>query len=199
MALQPEQEQLAHPEDLQLARLVARADPQGRRAFVRRLFGRTQRIARSLLGNASDADDAAQECMVVLLDAAKSFQGRSALERWADRVVVRRCRRWQQRSRRRQFPIEGDVTPDELSLSTPAANMQEQLPRPVGDYLAQLPAAQREALVLKHMLGFSLAEIAAEVDAKERTVRDRIAAGLKTLRALIRRDCAIGARKEAVQ
>ena len=186
---------VVYVEDLELARRAAGGNAQARRQLVRRVFGRAQRIARALLGNATDAEDAAQECMLELLASAKGYRGQAPLERWADRVVVRSCRRWGHRQHRRESRIDASITPDQLQRAPGLALANERVPRPVADYLDRLPEPQREVLVLRHVLGFSLAEIGEQVDAKERTVRYRLSAGLQTLRGLIRRDCAIGVGK----
>lgn len=188
---------VVYVEDLELARLVVRGNLQARRLLVRRVLGRTQRIARALLGNAADAEDAAQECILELLASIKGYRGQAPLERWSDRVVVRSCRRWGHRQQRRDSRIDPSVTPDQLQRAAGLGLAHERVPRPVEDYLDRLPEPQREVLVLRHVLGFSLAEIGEQVDAKERTVRYRLSAGLQTLRGLIRRDCAIGVGKGA--
>jgi RNA polymerase sigma factor (sigma-70 family) len=67
-------------------------------------------------------------------------------------------------------------------------------PRAVEEYLAELPAARREVLVMKHTLGYTTEEIAELTDNPVGTVKDRLVAARKQLRKLITRDLRFGAR-----
>ncbi|MFO0571899.1 MAG: sigma-70 family RNA polymerase sigma factor [Polyangiaceae bacterium] len=60
------------------------------------------------------------------------------------------------------------------------------------EYLEQLPEAQREALVLRHVMGYSVSEIAEATEVSPNTVKDRLLRGTREMRRLIRRDQAIG-------
>jgi RNA polymerase sigma-70 factor (ECF subfamily) len=51
---------------------------------------------------------------------------------------------------------------------------------------------QRSALVLRHVMGYSVNEIAELSDVSPNTVKDRLLRGTREMRRLIRRDVAIG-------
>jgi len=58
----------------------------------------------------------------------------------------------------------------------------------VDEYLAELPAARREVLVMKHSLGYTTQEIAGAHEQSGGTIKDRLVAARKQLRKLIGRD-----------
>lgn len=60
--------------------------------------------------------------------------------------------------------------------------------RTVLDALARLPRREREALVLKHMVGLSVAEIATELDSPEGTVKSWLSRGRAHLSTALSED-----------
>ena len=56
------------------------------------------------------------------------------------------------------------------------------------DYLDELPDAQRQAVVMRHALGYSVAEVAEFLDVPLDTAKSRLLYGRRALRKLIRRD-----------
>ena len=76
-----------------------------------------------------------------------------------------------------RFPAADDVTPDDL----PARPVTED--HDVAKVLASLPPGQREALTLRFVDGFSLAEIAEALGLPEGTVKSRLHGGIARLRA----------------
>lgn len=173
------------PEDVRLMQLVAQGDPRARNLVAMRLCARVRRVQRGLLADLTDADDATQDSLVEILRSAGSFQGRSSLERWADRIAVRTGLRFR-RARKPTSELAQDVAViDDYGLG-------DQLPRPLPEYLAQIPLEERRALFLKHALGYTVPEVAAMTETAQSTVKFRIANALARLRKAIRRDCNVG-------
>jgi RNA polymerase sigma factor (sigma-70 family) len=176
--------------DLSLMRRVAASDRHAQRVLAHRLAGRVQRIAQRLIRNRADADDASQQSLIEILRSAGTYRDISSIERWADRITVRTTMRYARAQRRRPWHlglfIEADsvaaVAPEETSAHQPLA------PRPVDEYLAALPAARREVLVMKHSLGYTTQEIAELTNNPVGTIKDRLVAARKQLRKLIGRD-----------
>jgi len=56
-----------------------------------------------------------------------------------------------------------------------------------------LPEAQRQALVLRHALGYGVAEVAELLGVPVDTAKSRLMFGLRALRKAIRRDQLVGA------
>ena len=89
--------------DLGLMKLVAGGDSHAQRVLAHRLAPRVQRIARRLLANVADADDAAQVALMEILRSAASYREEASIERWADRIAVRTALRQARDQRRRRF------------------------------------------------------------------------------------------------
>jgi RNA polymerase sigma-70 factor (ECF subfamily) len=189
MTLAQPREGPAHPEDLRLMQLVAHGDPRARSMVAMRLCTRVRRIERALLTDLADADDATQDSLVAIIRSAEGYRGDSPLERWADRIAVRTGLRFRRRARVRSTEPQAEV-------ATPAGNdeLAERLPRPLAAYLRELPVRERQALFLKHALGYSVPEIAELTDTARSTVKFWLANAMKRVRKSIRRDVAIGPR-----
>jgi RNA polymerase sigma-70 factor, ECF subfamily len=79
--------------------------------------------------------------------------------------------------------LEGWLAADQSSPSRKAEQGEQALR--LAEALEQLPEAQREALVLQHWQGLSLAEIGAQLDRSPVAVAGLIKRGLKQLRQLM--------------
>jgi RNA polymerase sigma-70 factor (ECF subfamily) len=111
-----------------------------------------------------------------------SYRGQGSLESWADRVVARVTFAWLRRRRpRRAFSLEIEDEGMADEVATPDEYLRR---RRLVTLLDQLPHEQRYALVLHHVLGLSVSEIALETAAKAETVRTRLRLGKHRLRAL---------------
>ena len=185
--------------DLALMKLVAGGDAHAQRVLAHRLAPRVQRVARRLLSNAADADDAAQVALMEILRSAQSYREEASVERWADRITVRTSLRHVREQRRRGwlFGRDDDEPRGAGRFELEVNGTREETPRRLEEYLAELPLARREVLVLKHALGYTTDEIAELVDKPIGTIKDRLVAARKQIRRSILRELRIGARGDA--
>jgi RNA polymerase sigma-70 factor (ECF subfamily) len=181
------------PSDLALMKLVAGGDSHAQRVLAHRLAPRVQRLVRRLLSNSVEADDAAQVALMEILRSAVTFRDEASVERWADRIAVRTALRHARDQRKRGFFSSGQET-DDLQGHDELDDTREETPRRLDEYLAQLPAARREVLVMKHALGYTTEEIAELIDKPVGTVKDRLVAARKQIRRVILREMRVGAR-----
>jgi RNA polymerase sigma-70 factor (ECF subfamily) len=174
-------------EAVTLAALAAAGDRLAQRRLVDKLHRRVQSIALSILGNALDAEDATQVILMEILKSAGSFRGDSLLG-WSDRIAVRTAMRHarQRRIHGLRYPPTEDL--DNLVWSTDGSFTGADLSRDLRDYLAQLPEARRVVLVLRHMLDYSIEDIAELTEVSPNTVKDRLLHARQQLRRLMRRD-----------
>jgi RNA polymerase sigma-70 factor, ECF subfamily len=175
--------------DLSLMRRVAASDKHAQRVLAHRLASRVRRISQRLLSNRADADDASQLALIEILRSAATYRDISTIERWADRITVRTVLRHAREQRRRLWQLGTLIDMDSIGASTAEPGSTPQTtPRAVEEYLAELPPARREVLVMKHSLGYTTEEIAELTDNPIGTVKDRLVAARKQLRKLIVRD-----------
>ncbi|MBN1653689.1 MAG: RNA polymerase sigma factor [Deltaproteobacteria bacterium] len=179
-------------EDLRLMQLVAANDRRAQRVLAHRLAGRVLRITQRLIQNNADSEDASQMALIEILQSAATFNGESSLERWADRITTRTAIRHARRQRKRPKSLVPLAEAEEVANATGHRELCEEVPRNVDKYLAQLPHARREVLVLKHVLGHTIEEIAQLTDTPLGTVKDRLIAARRHVRKMIQRDVAVG-------
>jgi RNA polymerase sigma-70 factor (ECF subfamily) len=174
-------------EAVALAAQAAAGDTHAQRRLVERLHRRVQSIALSILGNARDAEDATQVILMEILKCIGSFRGES-LTGWSDRIAARTAIRHARQRRIHGLRFEATEDLDNLAWSKDTAYADADHARDLRDYLAQLPEARREVLVLRHMLDYSIDEIAELTEVSPNTVKDRLLHAREQMRRLIRRD-----------
>jgi RNA polymerase sigma-70 factor (ECF subfamily) len=176
---------------------AAGGDRAAQQAVIDRLFGRVRAICHRLVDNRADADDAAQASLLEVLLAARGYRGRSRLETWADRITVRTARRLVRNRSGWSSRVDSGTQGEALPSPQPDRAGRERCPREPVDYLRELPEPQRTALVLRHVLEYSVEEIALETSTSPNTVKDRLLRARHAVRKQIRRDQAVGVRRRA--
>jgi RNA polymerase sigma factor (sigma-70 family) len=186
--------------DLELMRAVAAHDPKAEAELVRRVLGLVRSRARVLTRNKADVDDASQTAMVEILRAAANYRGEGNLDGWCERVAVRTILRLQRKQARVVAPIDGTINPDDVSSTAPEPQLAEAIPGgEVHRYLLELSDERHEALVLRHVLGHSVEEIAEQTGVSPNTVKDRLRMARKQVRQLIRQREVIAAVKRRLR
>jgi RNA polymerase sigma-70 factor (ECF subfamily) len=171
-----------------LAGQAAAGDPRAQRQLVEHLHRRVQSIALSIMGNALDAEDCAQTILMEILESLSSFRGES-LSAWSDRIAVRTAIRHARQKRIRGVRFQTTDDLDELPLAMDTTDPYDpELPREIREYLVALPEARRVVLVLRHMMDYSIEEIAELTGVSPNTVKDRLLHARQQLRRAIRRD-----------
>ncbi|MBE1485988.1 sigma-70 family RNA polymerase sigma factor [Plantactinospora soyae] len=132
----------------------------------------------ALGGNMADAQDAAQEAYARAWQRWSKVGGYADPEAWV-RTVARRIQlnRWRKlrnglRAYRRHGVDPAVPPPSENATALVAA-------------LRQIPADQREAIVLHHMVDMSVAEVATHLGAPVGTIKSRLVRGRKALAELV--------------
>lgn len=161
--------------------------------LVRRVIAPVRAVARTLLRNPADADDAAQKALLEVLTSARSFRGEGSLDAWARRIAVRTALRHARTERRQPTAAAADLEGADWLPAEGDTPALDALPRPLPYYLAELPAAQRDALILHHALGYTVPEVAELTEVGVETVRGRLRLGTAALRKRVRQDLLIGA------
>jgi RNA polymerase sigma-70 factor (ECF subfamily) len=149
-----------------------------------------------------EASDLVQKTMLAAHAQRAEFRGQSPAElaAWLKQILRRevidayRNRRRLKRDVRREVPLEAEVDGSfsrvdaclaavESSPSQRVSREEEMVSLACG--LAQLPEAQREAVVLHHLQGATLAEVAAKLQRTEAAVAGLLHRGMKQLREIL--------------
>ncbi len=170
------------PEPPCVAATAYRNDRETYTAIAKRLLPRVRNLIRYLVHGDQDVDDIAQEALLAVLRGLASYRGEGSLEGWADRVVARVTFAWLRRRKPRRTP---NLAFDDPGIIDDTALPDEYVRRRrLVSLLDRLPHEQRYALVLHHVLGLSVEEIALETAAKTETVRTRLRLGKRRFREL---------------
>ncbi len=175
------------PSDDTLLASFALGDPDAAAVFVRRYQGRVYGLARSMLGDASLAEDVAQEAFVRAWRHAPAYDARrGSVHTWL-LVITRNLAIDAMRMRRAQ-PVDPEVLAA-LDLEAgpagspeAAAELDDDM-RDVRAALAELPDDQRQALVLAALCGRTAKEISESESIPLGTAKTRIRTGLMKVRA----------------
>ncbi len=147
-------------------------------------------LAASMLRDRTEADDVVEEALLRIHAAGASFRGERGLRTWVLRIAANLCR---DRLRRRKFtaPLPNPEHEDPFAAAgltfDPSAAMDEAIDGKVlmtalERAIAALPEDQREAVVMRHRLGLSYAEMTGMLGVPEGTVKSRLARALGALR-----------------
>lgn len=169
---------------------VAAGNPSAQGEFIQLIERRVRTIAMAVLGHTADAEDATQNILLELLRSAKSYRGDGLLS-WTDRIAVRTAARQASKRRVRAAATDFKIAPDEVASHTDL-HPEHDIPRPLLEYLAELPEARRTVLVMRYVLEFSVQEIADFTDTSPNTVKDRLLQARAQLRRSVRRETSIG-------
>ncbi|HEY2900273.1 MAG TPA: sigma-70 family RNA polymerase sigma factor [Polyangia bacterium] len=178
----------------QLALLAADARAGDTRALEQLLLAllpRTRNLVRYLIGGDPDVDDVAQTALWSIARKLHTFEGRSALTAWTDRIVARAA--FAEIRRRAGRPKVVADSPLESVPTSGAANADYLARRWMVRLLDQLPTEQRDVIVLHHVMELTVPEVAEETGAGEETVRSRLRLAKARLREL---GAAVGASDE---
>ena len=152
------------------------------RALIVEHIPSLRRYARALLGVHGDADDLVQECLERALSRWHLFSPDRPLRPWLFAIMHNQFISGRRREARRggNEPLDGD----DHRLSMPAAQEARVVMHELADALAQLPAEQREVVLLVGLEGMSYAEVAEILSIPVGTVMSRLSRGRERLREL---------------
>jgi RNA polymerase sigma-70 factor (ECF subfamily) len=154
---------------------LLRAGQAGDRAALERLLaphkGPLFALCYGILGDADDAEDAAQETFLRVLRGLARFRGDASFRTWLFRIAVNLCLNWK-RDRRPTEPLDEarvllslpDDSPETLALR----HLQ------MREALGTLRPQQRAALLLKEREGWNVAEIGAALRWNKKRVENEL-------------------------
>jgi RNA polymerase sigma-70 factor (ECF subfamily) len=169
------------------AALVVRARAGDRAAFgvlVQRYAAPARRVARAVLHDPDDADDAAQDALLSALVKLEQYDPRRAFGPWLMRIVANAATD----RRRRRAVRRAELLEPNVAAGGPRPDVQAERRALAGrlrEALAELPERRRLAVVLFDVEGYSHAEIAVILGIAEGTVRSEVFHARRRLRVLL--------------
>jgi RNA polymerase sigma-70 factor (ECF subfamily) len=171
-------------DDVALAGLVQTGDPAAFELLMRRYNQRLYRVARSMLRNGEDAEEAVQDAYLAAYQNMAAFRGEASLSTWLSRVVVNQCLARLRRQARRDNIVpmvsmggpdeeEGPAMPADDKDTPDRALVRAELRAVLERKLDELPESFRTVFVLRSVEEMSVEETAQTLNLPEATVRSR--------------------------
>ena len=138
------------------------------------------RLAVHYLGDAAEAEDIVQEAFLKLLRAAPRYQPTARFRTFFGRIIIRLCLDFRAKKR----PAYHETLPDQVDTARdPEAVLRNQeTAKQVRRAVSDLPPAQRMAILLRHLDGFTYSEIAAAMDTSAKAVDSLLQRARQALR-----------------
>jgi len=141
-------------------------------------------LARNLLGNSVDAEDAVQETFLKVQRSIGSFRGQSSFVTWTFRILVNTCHDARRsRSRKKEVAAEDTEQSPMPELRAPGAHPSLRLA--LERALATLTRHQRDVFLLCEVEGMSHREVAATLDISEAASKNTLFQAKKNLRRIL--------------
>lgn len=157
--------------------------------FYERYFAPVYRYARASVGSKEDAEDVAAEVFVKAYRGIRSYRVQDEsrpVTAWLFRIARNQVADHFRRTRRRLHASSFDAQQTEPSGRFDPLGTKD-LVMDLSRALTRLPAAQREAIVLRLAAGLSTRQTADVMDKPEGTVRSLLHHGIKAVRAAMER------------
>jgi RNA polymerase sigma-70 factor, ECF subfamily len=172
-------------EDAALAAACQAGDLRGYERLYAMHGTRMKNLARNVLGNSLDAEDAVQETFLKVQRSIASFRGQSSFVTWTYRILINTCY-----DARRSRLRKKEVTASDESEETPCVE-----PRAPGAHptlrmaleraLAKLTRHQRDVFLLYEVEGFRHAEIAEMLEMTETASKNTLFQAKRNLREML--------------
>lgn len=180
-----------HASSMDEADLIGRmraGDPRAFETLMRACNRKLFRIARAILKDDSEAEDALQDGYVAAFAALKDFRGDASLTTWLSRVVINQALGRLRRNRRAAEVIplasadrddqaitrEAEAVSDDRNPTPEEAALRSQLRALLERRIDALPAAFRTVFVMRELEEMTVEETAQALGIPQATVRTRL-------------------------
>ena len=163
--------------------------------LVTHYHGPVYNLILGMLGDTSDAADAAQEVFLKAFKGIRHFRQGSSLKTWLYRIAIREAlnhRRWFKRHLQKNISIDAEPQKGcapidvEDNGATPFEQMATlEIQVAVQSAMQQVPEVFRGAVILRDLEGLSYEEVAEVLDCSVGTVKSRILRGRRALKELL--------------
>ena len=152
------------------------------RAYQHRLYA----FALAMTGEPADAEEVAQDTFVRAHSAIRRYQPDRIralkLNAWLHQIALNVVRNRVRRRSLRLVPMEPELPVADSAPGPEARALSSAVLRELANLVSGLPEQQRSAVVLRCVQGMTYAEVAAQLDQPEGTVKSNVHRGLQALR-----------------
>lgn len=161
----------------QVVSAAQQGDPRAIATLVCGSHAHVQRFARSLCSTPEDAEDAAQEALIVLYRKIGTLRATAALASWVFQIVRNEC------VRRSRLAFRRPVAAENVEPSAEDAALARLEIERIVNCIAALPAEQRTVLVLRDIQGQSGAATAHALGISRAAMKSRLHRGRNSVRS----------------
>jgi RNA polymerase sigma-70 factor, ECF subfamily len=179
--LQKDVAPLASDKDAFLMARVAIGDLSAFEEIVIRNQSSAWALAFRYLGDHAEAEDVVQEAFLKLLKSAPRYQHTAKFRTYFARIVVNLCLDF--RSKKRLVYSEALLENADTENIPDLVLLKQEAATEVNQSIADLPPAQRIALLLRHLENFTYSEIAEAMSISTKAVDSLLQRGRQTLRS----------------
>lgn len=173
----------------QLIAAAQRGDVDSLTALVSGSHPNVRRFARSLCATPQDAEDAAQEALIILYRKIGTLRASGALASWMFRIVRNECLRRARRMTRADAPLPDTAAPSPASSAVPSAEdevMQRLEASAIATAIAALPEDQRRVLIMRDIQGYSGRMVADALGLSTAAMKSRLHRARTTVQQTLR-------------
>ena len=144
-------------------------------ARVHAMEGKLYRIAQAILWREADSVDAVQEAVLRGWMKKASLKDPERFEAWLTRILVNQCRDMLRRRKREPLPLVGEVSREDRLCEDTHLRLA----------LKRLPEKYRLPLLLHHMEGWPVVDVARMLNIPTGLAKSRLYQARRALRALL--------------
>jgi RNA polymerase sigma-70 factor (ECF subfamily) len=192
-------------DDAELVRRLQAGDEAAFTALVERFHGPLLRLAMTFVPSRAVAEDVVQDAWLGVVRGIERFEGRASLKTWLYRIVVNRARTAGVKARREtptdltgsepavpphRFDAGGQWSEPPDAWAERAADRAEakRLTALIAAHLDEIPAAQRQVLVLRDFEGLPAADVCTMLGITEANQRVLLHRGRSRVRGMLERE-----------
>lgn len=154
--------------DARIVEAARHGDAEAITALVERSHARVRRFAHMLCATPEDAEEAAQDALIVLYRRVGTLRATAALGSWLFQIVRRECLRRSKIALNFHAP-RSDSEPSAEDVAIARLELKR-----IADAIAELEPEQRSVLVLRDVYGLSGAETAQQMGVSRAAMKSRL-------------------------
>ena len=174
------------PTDAELIERILEGETRLFEVLVSRYQDSMFRHAAAMVGDRDAASDLVQDSFVKAYTRLDTCQERDRFPAWLFRILRNRCKDWLKNRRQHTVSLSDDAAAAPAGDDPVRTLERTELGRVVESALARLPAAQREAFLMKHVEGRSYEEMAEMLDTGISALKMRVMRAREALQEMLK-------------